>query len=84
MHLKLQPTSPILNILNIVLATANTMVLNKRDLERAFSPKLKPRKVFRNGAENFGPKASSGTSSNIKVFVRVRPFSNQEILQNQR
>lgn len=58
------------------------MVLNKRDLERAFSPKYKQRKTIR--SENATPKPNVTPPANIKVFVRVRPLSEREETQNKR
>uniref|UniRef100_A0A1B6FS76 Kinesin-like protein n=1 Tax=Cuerna arida TaxID=1464854 RepID=A0A1B6FS76_9HEMI len=60
------------------------MVLNKRDLERAFSPKNKPRKLIKNNNDNHRPKMLPDAASNVKVFVRVRPLSEREQSHNQR
>uniref|UniRef100_A0A1B6M212 Kinesin-like protein n=2 Tax=Graphocephala atropunctata TaxID=36148 RepID=A0A1B6M212_9HEMI len=54
------------------------MVLNKRDLERAFSPKNRPRKLLKSNYENYGTKPQNDAASNVKVCVRVRPFGENE------
>ncbi|KAG8297617.1 hypothetical protein J6590_031660 [Homalodisca vitripennis] len=60
------------------------MVLNKRDLERAFSPRNKPRKLIKSNNDNHGPKMLPDAASNVKVFVRVRPLSEREQSHNLR
>lgn len=63
------------------------MVLNKRDLERAFSPN----KHRRSGGQrrslnkfNKGGRTGSQTSSSVRVVVRVRPQNAKEMENNAR
>lgn len=57
------------------------MVLNKNDLNRAFSPKLKQRKPLKSSVVS---SRDGSSSSNVKVLVRIRPLSEKEQQQNVR
>lgn len=58
------------------------MVLNKRDLERAFSPKRILKKPANINVSGSGTKPKKNPQSSIKVCVRVRPLSEREQSQN--
>jgi hypothetical protein len=62
------------------------MVLNKRDLERAFSP-VKHRKSGGRKSLNKshkGGNSASQTSSSMRVVVRIRPQNAKELENNAR
>lgn len=63
------------------------MVLNKKDLEKAFSPRRKSRRLDVRSTLGRGLPTSNvdvGTTSDVKVFIRVRPFSERESGLNNR
>uniref|UniRef100_A0A1B6C5W6 Kinesin motor domain-containing protein n=1 Tax=Clastoptera arizonana TaxID=38151 RepID=A0A1B6C5W6_9HEMI len=62
------------------------MVLNRKDLEKAFSPKMKSR----NARSTLGRHRLNSLSvdveqpaTGVKAFIRVRPFTEQELLRNE-
>ena len=60
----------------MAVAISTKMVLNKNDLNRAFSPKVKQRKTLRSTLSVSSRDSTS--SSNVKVLVRIRPLSERE------
>lgn len=61
------------------------MVLNRRDLERAFSPHRHRRSLGQRNSLNKSLKGGSAvthTSSNMKVVVRIRPQNAKELENN--
>jgi hypothetical protein len=60
------------------------MVLNKRDLERAFSPNKLRRSGGQGRSLNKGGHAGNQTSSSMRVVVRIRPQNAKELENNAR